>query len=97
MHLNFQKDVSSTLVFRVFSCETRTWERHLVIDWPFYMFGANAGNEVPRLIVGYCYLTDNATHNVDDHGDLTTVETSVTALVAKETCVYIRAGVWAYV
>ena len=57
------------------------------------VIGSNASNEVPRVILDYCFFTENAKHKSDDHGESVTAETSLTALVMKET---LCGSVWAY-
>ena len=58
--------------------------------------GNNAANEVPRVILDYCFLIDNAARHgdgVDGNDDSEAAGSNITALVMKET---LCGSVWAY-
>lgn len=55
--------------------------------------GANAEEEVPRVIMDYCYLTEDVKRTTDEHAEAVEAVTSLTTLVMKET---LCGSVWAY-
>ena len=57
------------------------------------VIGPNAGDEVTRVIMDYCFLTEGVKKKSDDHTEEETSTTSLTALVMKET---LCGSVWAY-
>ena len=79
-------------------CPYRCWCEHCVRGQGSEyghstVVGPNADNEVPRVILDYCFLTERAARRSDEHGESTEAETSMTALVMKET---LCGSVWAY-
>ena len=55
--------------------------------------GVNAEEEIPRVILDYCFFTEDASRHTTEHESTTEAATSVTALVMKET---LCGSVWAY-
>ena len=79
-------------------CPYRSWCEHCVRGQGCEyghstVVGLNAGEEVPRVIIDYCFLTEDARRHADEHRESVEAETSLTALVMKET---LCGSVWAY-
>ena len=79
-------------------CPYRCWCEHCVRGQGAEyghstVVGPAAEEEVPRVIVDYCFLTDNANRRADAGAAADDDENSLTALVMKET---LCGSVWAY-
>ena len=79
-------------------CPYRSWCEHCVRGQGSEykhstVIGPNAGNEIPRVIMDYCFLTEGVQKKSDEHKDEEVAATSMTALVMKET---LCGSVWAY-
>ena len=53
----------------------------------------NSESAVPRVVLDYCFLKENASRSADEHTDKEEATVSLTALVMKET---MYDSVWAY-
>ena len=76
----------------------RSWCEHCVRgqaseDKHSTVKGVNAEEEIPRVILDYCFFTEDASRHTTEHESTTEAATSVTALVMKET---LCGSVWAY-
>ena len=79
-------------------CPYRSWCEHCVRGQGSEyhhstVTGAAADDEIPRVILDYCFFTEDAKRTMDNHGSSTEATSSVTALVMKET---MCGSVWAY-
>ena len=79
-------------------CPYRSWCEHCVRGQGAEyhhssVAGANAAEGVPRVILDYCFFTEDASRVANDHGESIDADTSLTALVMKET---LCGSVWAY-
>ena len=79
-------------------CPYRCWCEHCVRGQGSEykhstVIGINAEEEVPRVILDYCFLTEDASRQTTDHGESLEATTSLTVLVMKET---LCGSVWAY-
>ena len=78
-------------------CPYRSWCEHCVRGQGSEykhstVVGSNVGS-IPRVIMDYCFFTEDAKRQSDEHQESVEVETSMTALVMKET---LCGSVWAY-
>ena len=79
-------------------CPFRSWCKHCVrgqsAEYPHRTVVGEAAEEgVPRVIMDYCFFTENVHKKADEHTETETAVTSLTALVLKET---MCESVWAY-
>ena len=79
-------------------CPYRSWCEHCVRGQGSEyhhstVTGAAADDEIPRVILDYCFFTEDASRVANDHGESIDADTSLTALVMKET---LCGSVWAY-
>ena len=79
-------------------CPYRSWCEHCVrgqgAEYPHRSVAGKPAEEgVPRVILDYCFFTEDASRTTNEHEDSTEAATSVTARVMKET---LRCSVWAY-
>ena len=79
-------------------CPYRSWCEHCVrgAGAEYHhssVRGANAEESVPRVILDYCFFTEEAKRTADEHTEAVEAVTSLTALVMKET---MYDSVWAY-
>ena len=78
-------------------CPYRSWCEHCVrgAGAEYHhstVKGPNAGDEVTRVIMDYCYFTEGAKRTEDEHTEKVEAVTSLTTLVMKET-MWLRLGV----
>ncbi len=79
-------------------CPARPWCKHCVYgaaaEYPHRtVVGEASKSEIPRVMLDYCFFTEDATRITDDHTDKEEATVSLTALVMKET---MCDSVWAY-
>ena len=79
-------------------CPFRSWCEHCIrgqgAEYQHRtVTGSNAEDGAPRILLDYCYLTEEATRTTDEHTEAVEAVTSLTTLVMKET---MCGSVWAY-